>query len=138
MLAAAPVSPQEAKTVAAKGAGPTIGGCPVFPADNVWNTRVDKLKVDAHSNAYVAKIGVDKTLHPDFGTNPVNGIPYSLIHSTQKRVKVTFEYRDDSDLWQLPRYRRTRRSKVASLISRVTGTFFWSTRTGASCLSCSM
>jgi hypothetical protein len=102
VLAAAPVSPQEVKTVAAKGTGPTIGGCPVFPADNVWNTRVDKLKVDAHSDAYVAKIGVDKTLHPDFGTNPVNGIPYSLIHSTQKRVKVTFEYRDDSDLGNYP------------------------------------
>jgi hypothetical protein len=102
VLAAAPVSSQEAKAVAVKGGGPTIGGCPTFPADNVWNTRVDKLKVDAHSLDYVTKIGVANKLHPDFGTNPANGIPITFIHSNQKRVKVTFSYTDDSDLGNYP------------------------------------
>jgi hypothetical protein len=93
---------QDSKGGAAKGGGPTIEGCPVFPADNVWNSRVDHLKVDAHSSAYVATIGSDKPLHPDFGPNPGNGIPYSLIHYNQKRVKVPFEYSDDSDLGNYP------------------------------------
>ena len=102
MLAAPSGASQEAKTAASKGGGPTIGGCPVFPADNVWNTRVDKMKVESHSNAYVAKIGADKPVHPDFGPIASNGIPINLIHFNQKRSKITFEYRDDSDLSNYP------------------------------------
>jgi hypothetical protein len=102
VLAAAPVLSQEARAGSAKGGGPTIGGCPNFPADNVWNMRVDKLKVDAHSSDYVTKIGPDKKLHPDFGTNPGGGIPITFIHSNQKRVKVAFAYSDDSDLGNYP------------------------------------
>ena len=102
VLAAAPGAANDAKAASAKGGGPMLEGCPVFPADNVWNTRVDKLKVDSHSAAYVAKIGADKTLHPDFGTNPLNGIPITFIHYNQKRVKVTFEYSDESDLGNYP------------------------------------
>ncbi len=63
---------------------------------------VDKMKLDGHSSAYVTKIGVDKKLHPDFGSNPTSGIPITFIHFNQKRVKVTFEYSDDSDLGNYP------------------------------------
>src|SRR5208337_4622319 len=48
-------------------AGPTIAGCPLFPADNVWNARVDTLPVDASSAAYIASAGPSTGLHPDFG-----------------------------------------------------------------------
>src|SRR5579884_3644623 len=42
---------------------PSIGGCPVFPTDNVWNTPVDKLPVDPRSAAYVNSIGASTGLH---------------------------------------------------------------------------
>src|SRR3978361_71646 len=47
---------------------PTVGGCPVFPADNIWNTPINQLPVDPRSRQYVASIGADKILHPDFGS----------------------------------------------------------------------
>jgi hypothetical protein len=93
---------QDTKSGAAKGGGPAIEGCPVFPVDNVWNTRVDHLRIDAHSSAYVATVGPDKPVHPDFGPDPKNGIPFSFIHYNQKRVKVPFEYSDESDLGNYP------------------------------------
>lgn len=79
---------------------PTIGGCPVFPADNVWNTRIDNLPVHANSAAWVATIGATRSLHPDFGTfylgAPI-GIPFIVVPPTQPRVPVTFEVSDESD-----------------------------------------
>src|SRR4029453_7887630 len=56
-----------------------IDGCPMFPADNPWNSRVDTLPVRARSAETIAKIqsvGGD-FLHPDFGENPDYGIPYA-------------------------------------------------------------
>ena len=35
----------------------TIGGCPVFPANNIWNARVDTLPVHLRSGAWVNSIG---------------------------------------------------------------------------------
>lgn len=79
---------------------PTIGGCPVFPADNVWNTRIDNLPVHANSAAWVATIGATRSLHPDFGTfylgAPI-GIPFIVVPPTQARVPVTFDVPSESD-----------------------------------------
>lgn len=47
---------------------PTIAGCPIFPANNIWNTPVNQLPVDPNSAAWVNKIGLGKGLHPDFGS----------------------------------------------------------------------
>jgi hypothetical protein len=81
--------------------GPRVAGCPVFPADNVWNARVDALPVHPDSEAYVATIGADEPLHPDFGAGtwegePI-GIPYVDVPGTQPPVPVAFEYDDESD-----------------------------------------
>lgn len=51
-------------------AGPAIaaqsfGGCPIFPADNYWNTRIEQLPVHPSSDAWVAAIGAATRLHPD-------------------------------------------------------------------------
>ena len=35
------------------GNGPHIAGCPIFPADNVWNTPIDSLKKDKRSDDYI-------------------------------------------------------------------------------------
>jgi hypothetical protein len=32
---------------------PTIGGCPVFPVDNVWNTDISAAPVDPNSASYI-------------------------------------------------------------------------------------
>ena len=68
-----------------------IGGCAVFPRDNVWNARVDRLPIDANSATYVATIGVDKPLVPDFD------IPFVVV-SDPPRVPIVFtDYGDESD-----------------------------------------
>ena len=83
------------------GAQPRIAGCAVFPANNVWNARVDTLPVDPNSSAYVATIGAGQPAHPDFGSGlwdggPI-GIPFADVPGNQATVKVTFDYDDESD-----------------------------------------
>jgi len=63
--------------------GPSLAGCPVLPADNVWNTPVESLPVDPRSSDYIRAIGADKGVHPDFGSGlwegaPI-GIPYNIV-----------------------------------------------------------
>jgi hypothetical protein len=77
------------------------GGCSYFPADNIWNTRVDSLPVDARSANYIANIGSSDGLKADFGAGlwdggPI-GIPYNVVAGSQPRVEVTFDYADESD-----------------------------------------
>lgn len=76
-------------------------GCPVFPADNVWSAPIDKLPVDANSDAYVRTIGAANRLHPDFGAGlyqgaPI-GIPYIVVNGRQPKVPVLFDYAGESD-----------------------------------------
>ena len=82
-------------------APPKVAGCAVFPADNVWNTPVDTLPLDANSDAYVNTMGADAYVHADFGSGTWDGgpigIPYVDVPTTQPRAAVTFEYDDESD-----------------------------------------
>lgn len=82
------------------GAGGTIAGLQVFPADNPWNLDVSGEPVDPNSDALIASIGLDTGLHPDFGTvwngAPI-GIPYVVVSGSQPKVPVTFQYADESD-----------------------------------------
>ena len=81
-------------------AGPQVGSCPVLPADNAWNARVDALPRHPNSDAYISTIGATRGIHPDFGTvyegAPI-GIPYVTVPGTQPRVPVSFDYEDESD-----------------------------------------
>ncbi len=81
--------------------GPQIAGCPLFLADNVWNVPIDKLPLDPRSKDYVANIGANLPLHPDFGADPNSGIPYNIIDASVKCVKVSFDY-EDSDMGNYP------------------------------------
>lgn len=87
-----------------------MAGCPVFPADNIWNVPVDTLPVDANSDAYVATIGANAYLHPDFGSgdwppgsgSPI-GIPYVDVPGSQPLVNIIFtDYGDESDAGPYP------------------------------------
>jgi hypothetical protein len=78
----------------------TIGSCPVFPADNIWNWPVAHLAVSSNSATYVNTIGAATPLHPDFGTvwdGAPNGIPYVTVPGTQTKYPATFEYQDQSN-----------------------------------------
>lgn len=77
-----------------------IGGCQLYPADNIWNTPVDTAPVDLNSATYITTIGGATHVHPDFGTvyNGVpNGIPYVTVPGTQPTVAISFTYAGDSD-----------------------------------------
>jgi hypothetical protein len=74
---------------------PTAPGCPVFPASNAWNRRVDALPVARDSARIVAAVGADAPLHPDFGTR--YGIPYAVVGASTRKVHVRFDYADESD-----------------------------------------
>src|SRR5436190_19261447 len=79
---------------------PQLGGCPIFPANNVWNTPIDTLPIDSHSAAYIANISSTKsTLHPDFSSIAGGnyGIPYNIALPGQQKVNVAFDYADESD-----------------------------------------
>jgi hypothetical protein len=84
---------------------PTLPGarsCPIFPADNPWNERVDRLPVAADSAALVSAIGLDAPVHPDFGSFSGYGIPYTVVGHSTKRVHVSFDYADESDKGPYP------------------------------------
>jgi len=81
--------------------GPTIEGCPIFPADNIWNTPVADLPLNRNSSAFINTIGPTLGLHPDFGSGTWNGgpigIPYSVVEGSQPEVNISFDYADESD-----------------------------------------
>jgi hypothetical protein len=80
---------------------PAAPRCPIFPASNPWNKRVDKLPVAQSSAAIIASIGTGTGLHADFGSglwegSPI-GIPFDVVGRSTKRSRVSFEYDDESD-----------------------------------------
>ena len=78
----------------------TLPAKSVFPADNPWNRDISREPVDPNSAAILKTIGLDKPLHPDFGTTyqgAPNGIPFTVVGSGQARVQVKFQYNDESD-----------------------------------------
>ncbi|MFN7160623.1 MAG: S-layer homology domain-containing protein [Candidatus Gracilibacteria bacterium] len=78
--------------------------CSVFPSDNPWNRDISKDPIHVNSANYIASILKGKTkLHPDFGSNPDYGIPYSIVDSSQKKVPINVvSYADESDLGSYP------------------------------------
>ncbi len=77
----------------ALAAGPTLAGCPIFPKNNYWNTRVDNLPLHASSNAWVATVGPTARLHADWGNVVADyyGIPYVVVPGTQPAATITFD-----------------------------------------------
>ncbi len=81
---------------------PGAPSCPMFPADNIWNTDISSLPVDVHSPQWLASSAAGTTnLHPDFGpsgdpSNPY-GIPFTVVPPGHPTVSVAFDYADESD-----------------------------------------
>lgn len=72
----------------------------IFPDDNPWNQDISALPVHPNSANYLASMGLDTGLHPDFGTvwegAPI-GIPYVVVGGDQPRLSVSFDYDNQSD-----------------------------------------
>jgi hypothetical protein len=86
------------QTVPTSG-GQSLSGRRPFPNDNPWNTVITGAAVDPNSSTLIASCGA-RGLHPDFGTvwdGAPNGIPYIVVHSSQAKVPVSFDYADESD-----------------------------------------
>lgn len=85
-----------------------LAGCQLFPQSNVWNTPVDNLPVDPHSDEYIQATDLSNGLHPDFGSGtwqgqPI-GIPYNIVTGATAGVNVSFQYSSESDqvLYPIP------------------------------------
>jgi hypothetical protein len=86
--------------------------CPVFPANNPWNQRVDKLPVAANSARLIKSIGLGDPVHPDFGSGfyagePI-GIPITIATKHTRLVHVSFNYGSESDRGPYPIPRNVR------------------------------
>jgi hypothetical protein len=82
------------------GDGPSIGNCPVFPADNSWNRDVSQDPIDPRSDAYIAFIqnsGGGNHFDPGFSRDPAQGIPYVVVAGSEERVPVAFTRDGHSD-----------------------------------------
>jgi hypothetical protein len=77
-----------------------LGNVEIFTADNDWNRDISDLPVHRMSSTWLRTIGNSDHLHPDFGTvwrgSPI-GIPFVVVDSDQPKVRVNFEYDDESD-----------------------------------------
>jgi hypothetical protein len=87
--------------------GPTIANCPVFPANNFWNARIDALPVHPDSDSWIDSIGRGEGFHMDFGSGeweggPI-GIPFNVVaESTVPKYDAEFYYPEESDAGPYP------------------------------------
>jgi hypothetical protein len=88
-----PDDPATPKPTPELGASASLHGKQVFPADNAWNEDVSNAAVDPNSSNLIAGMGLNVSLHPDFGTvwnGAPNGIPYIVVAGNQIPVPINF------------------------------------------------
>ena len=77
---------------------PNEFGCPILPAEDPLNQEIADAPVNPNSANYIASIGLSAHLHPDFGTNPSYGIPYTVVGPEQPKVPIKLtKYRSESN-----------------------------------------
>jgi hypothetical protein len=89
----------------------TVGGCPLFPANNIWNQDISHVPLHPNSARYMASIGLNHHIQGDFGSGlyagaPI-GIPYSIVPGSQPTVPMSFSYASESDPGPYPYPRQT-------------------------------
>jgi len=88
--------------------GKPIAGtsCSEFPASNWWHADVSDLPVHRRSRQWLSHMSTGSDLHPDFGPSygdgPNYGIPVTVVRSSHKKVRVRFQYADESDRVRYP------------------------------------
>jgi len=70
----------------------------MFPAANPLNREIAHAPVSPDSARYIQSIGLGAHLHPDFGTEPGYGIPFTVVGAHAPKVPITFtEYGAESN-----------------------------------------
>jgi hypothetical protein len=88
--AALPASSDATVRHAHKAGAPHEYGCPILPAEDPLNQEIADAPVSPDSASYIASIGLSAHLHPDFGTEPSYGIPYTVVGPEQPKVPIKF------------------------------------------------
>lgn len=70
---------------------PSLRGIQIFPKDNIWNTRVDTLPVDANTDIYIHTLVTETAPYSGLRHYIRNAIPYNVVNSTQPHQYITFE-----------------------------------------------
>ncbi|MBB6625721.1 hypothetical protein H5V45_00170 [Nocardioides sp. KIGAM211] len=108
-----PVAPSGASEAREAGERPVAHtSCRVFPADNYWHADVSALPRHPRSRQWLRHMSPEVALHPDFGPSygdgPGYGIPVTVVRPGHRRVRVRFDYADESDRVRYPLGRDTR------------------------------
>lgn len=87
--------------------GASLANCPMFPANNIWNARVDSLPTHPMSDSWIDNVGRDEGFHMDFGSGEWDGgpigIPFNIVSgSTVSKYNPDFYYSDESDTGPYP------------------------------------
>jgi hypothetical protein len=98
---------ENALTPQISSGSPVIANCKMFPANNIWNARVDTLPVHSTSEAWIDSIGRDAGFHMDFGSGEWDGgpigIPYNIVNGSSVTLyTVEFYYPEESDAGPYP------------------------------------
>jgi len=79
------------------GGEPNVDGCQIFPDGDPWNTDISGYPVDPHSADYLANMDPSGYLHPDFGSNPSYGIPWTTVPGSQPLLPISFQVAAESN-----------------------------------------
>ena len=109
VASSAPTDPKPTLTsdISTTTDGPSLAICPMFPANNVWNARVDSLATHPMSDVWIDNIGRDEGFHMDFGSGTWDGgpigIPFNIVSGSMvTKYTPDFYYPDESDAGPYP------------------------------------
>ena len=101
-----PASAPAADTAQGDAAAPVPVPCQVFPDDNYWRADISDLPTHDRSKQWLARMSPGSMLHPDFGPSygegPDYGLPVTVVKHGHPRVRVRFQYADESDRVRYP------------------------------------
>jgi uncharacterized repeat protein (TIGR01451 family) len=69
----------------------SLAGCQIFPADSIYNQRIDRLPVDTNAAHQIPASYLSDPLHPDFGHGfypGPGGIPWMRVPANQPATNV--------------------------------------------------
>ena len=69
----------------------SLAGCQIFPADSIYNQRIDQLPVDTNAAHQIPASYLNHALHPDFGHGfypSPGGIPWMRVTANQPTTNV--------------------------------------------------
>jgi uncharacterized repeat protein (TIGR01451 family) len=78
----------------------SLAGCQIFPADSIYNQRIDQLPVDTNAAHQIPASYQSHALHPDFGHGfypGPGGIPWMRVPANQSATNVNLAYNGQID-----------------------------------------